>query len=311
MIITVTPNPAMDEGYTVSELRPGRWYRAKDVNRSPGGRGINASIVLKQLGYDSVATGFLAGHSGEYIRDDMLARGISANFVNIKGENRTNTFILDEVGGVETAITDVGPTVYEDAQRRLFWNLDRLLPRATAVLMGGSLPPGVPDVFFKEVIDRMKRKNIPVFIDAYGRALDLAIEALPTVVKLDHRFMDTVRGISLSTLDHLIEISGRIFDEGVDWVITSYFNNSNVFCTPKGYYMAEIKRENILTLRSANDALMAGMVVAREERMGLEDTIRFAMACVQANVRYSEKGVPSREAVDDLTGEIKVIKLDK
>lgn len=311
MIITVTPNPAMDEGYTVSELRPGRWFRAKDVYRSPGGRGINASIVLKQLGYDSVATGFLAGYSGAYIRNDMLERGVSTNFVNIKGENRTNTFILDEMGGLETAVTDVGPTVFEDAQKRLFWNVDRLLPRATAVLMGGSLPPGVPDDFFKELINRVKRKNIPVFIDAFGKPLDLAIEALPTVVKLDHRFMDTVRGISLSALDHLIEISKKIFDEGVDWVITSYFNNANVFCTTKGFYLAEIKQENIVTFRTANDALMAGMVVAREERMGLEDTIRFAMACVQENVRHTEKGVPSREAVDAALGDIRIQKLDK
>lgn len=310
MIITVTPNPAMDEGYTVSELRPGRWFRAKDINRSPGGRGINASIILKQLGYDSVATGFLAGFSGAYIRNDMLERGISTNFVNIKGENRTNTLILDETGGLETAVTDVGPVVQADAQKRLLWNLDRLLPRATAVLMGGSLPPGVPDDFFKEVIDRVKRKNIPVYIDAYGKALDLAIKALPTVVKLDHRFMDTISGISLSTLDHLIEITKRIFDEGVDWVITSYFNNANVFCTTKGFYLAEIKRENILTFRTANDALMAGMVVAREERMGLEDTIRFAMACVQENVRHSMKGIPSREAVDASVGEVMLQKLD-
>jgi len=311
MIITVTPNPAMDEGYTVSELRPGRWFRAKDVNRSPGGRGINASIVLKQLGYDSVATGFLAGFSGAYIRNNMLERGISTNFVNIKGENRTNTYIFEELGGLETAVTDVGPTVYEDAQKRLMWNLDRLLPRATAVLMGGSLPPGVPVDFFKEVINRVKRKNIPIYIDAFGKALDLAIEALPTVVKIDHRFMNTIRGVDLSTLDHLIEISQKIFDEGVDWVITSYFNHSNVFCTTKGFFLAEIKPERIFTFRSANDALMAGMVVAREERMGLEDTIRFAMACVQENVRYAEKGVPSREAVDAALGDICVEKLER
>lgn len=311
MIITVTPNPAMDEAYTISELRPGRWFRAKGVNRSPGGRGINVSIVLKQLGYDSVATGFLAGHSGAYIRDDMLERGISTNFVNIKGENRTNTFIREELGGLETAVTDVGPTVFVDAQKRLLWNIDRLLPRATAVIMGGSLPPGVPDDFFKEIINRVKRKNIPIFIDAYGKALDLAIEALPTVAKLDHRFMDTVRGVSLSTLDHLIEISKKIFDEGVDWVITSYFNNSNVFCTTKGFFLAEVRPEKILTFRSANDALMAGMIVAREERMGPEDTIRFAMACVQENARYAEKGVPSREAVDAAIGDIIIQKLDK
>lgn len=309
MIITITPNPAMDEAYMVPEFRPGRWFRASGVNRSPGGRGVNASIVLKQLGYDSVATGFLAGHSGAYIRDNLLARDISTNFVEIRGENRTNTYIMDELGGLETAVTDMGPTVFEDAQKRFFWNLERLLPRATAVQMGGSLPPGVPDDFFKEVINRVKKKNIPIYVDAFGSALDLAIEALPTVVKLDHRFMDTIRGISLSALDHLIEISKKIFNDGVDWVVTSYFNNSNLFCTTKGFFLGEIKLDRIVTFRSAGDALTAGMIVARQERMGIEDTIRFAMACVQETVRCAEKGLPSRESVETAMGDIMIQKI--
>jgi 1-phosphofructokinase family hexose kinase len=299
----------MDEGYTTREFRPGRWFYASDVNRSPGGRGINVSIILKQLGYDSVATGFLAGHTGSYIRDDLLARGISTNFVNIKGSNRTNTFIREESGGIETALTDIGPTVSEDAQRRFFWNLERLLPRVTAVQMGGSLPPGVPDDFFKEVIDRVKRKNIPVYIDSFGSPLDLAIEALPTVVKIDHRFMNTIRNISLSAMDHLIDISKKIFDEGVDWIITSYFNKSNLFCTTKGFFLAEIKMDNLFTFRSANDALIAGMIVAREERMGIEDTIRFAMSCVQQTVECPEKGLPSREAVESSICNVTVQKI--
>ncbi|MDR1472017.1 MAG: PfkB family carbohydrate kinase [Synergistaceae bacterium] len=309
MIVTITPNPAMDEGYTTREFRPGRWFHASDVNRSPGGRGINVSIILKQLGYDSVAMGFLAGHTGSYIRDDLLARGISTNFVNIKGENRTNTFIRDESSGIETALTDVGPKVYQDAQKRFFWNLERVLPRATAVQMGGSLPPGVPQDFFKEAIDMAKRKNIPIYIDSFGPPLDFAIEALPTVVKIDHRFMNTIRNISLSALDHLVDISKKIFDEGVDWIVTSYFNRSNLFCTTKGFFLAEIKTDRLFTFRSANDALIAGMIVAREERMGIEDTVRFAMSCVRRTIECPEKGLPSREAVESSIGSVALYKI--
>ncbi|MDR3331630.1 MAG: PfkB family carbohydrate kinase [Synergistaceae bacterium] len=309
MMITITPNPAMDELYTVEEFRPGRWFRASGVERSPGGRGVNVSIMLKQLGYDSVATGFLAGHTGSYILDSLLSMGISTNFVNIKGENRTNTFIRDGTGGVETVVTDTGPTVFEDAQKRFFWNLERLLPRATAVQMGGSLPPGVPDNLFKEAIDRIKRRNIPVYIDSFGAPLDLAIEALPTVVKIDHRFMNTIRNISLSALDHLMDISKKIFDEGVDWIVTSYFNRSNVFCTTKGYFMAEIDTENAVSFRASSDALMAGMMIARAERMGIEDTIRFAMACVRESIYSPETSVISRDAVEKSMAAVTIQKL--
>jgi 1-phosphofructokinase len=309
MIITITPNPAMDESYSTDEFRPGRWYRAKGVVRSPGGRGVNTSIILKQLGYDSVATGFLAGHTGSYIMDDLLERGVTTNFVSIKGENRTNTFIKDESGGLETAVTEEGPTVFPDAIKRFYWNLERILPRATAVHMGGSLPPGVPETFFRETVDRVKKKNIPVYIDSSGMALDLAIEALPTIVKIDQRFSGSMRNVTLSTLDHLMAVSKRIFDEGVDWIITSYFNRSNLFCTTKGFYLAEIKLDNPITYRAASDALTAGMIVAREERMGIEDTMRFGMSCVIQTVCCPQKGLPSREAVESSVGDVTIQKI--
>lgn len=304
MIVTITPNPAMDEVYLTDEFKLGRWFRACDVQRTPGGRGVNVSIILKQLGYDSIATGFLAGHSGSYIRDDLLKRGISTNFVQIKGDNRTNTFIRDRVGELETALTDEGPTVYEDAQKRFFWNLERLLPRASIVQMGGSLPPGVPNDFFKQAIDRARRRNIPVFVDSFGGPLDLAIEALPTVVKIDHRFMNKIRDISLSAFENLVGVSKKIFDEGVDWVITSYFNKSNLFCTKDGFFLGEIKMEGVVTYRCANDALIAGMIVARIERMGVEDTIRFALACVLETMRWEQKGLIDRESVEKSMGDI-------
>jgi 1-phosphofructokinase len=309
MIITITPNPAIDEVYTVSNFRPGRWSRASGVNRSPGGRGINVSIILKQLGYDSTATGFLAGHTGSYIRDEITARGISTNFVNINGESRSNTFIRDDAGALETLITDSGPNVGEDARKRFFWNLDRLLPRATAVQMGGSLPPGLPDNFLKDAIDRARRRNIPVFVESFGAPLDRAVEALPTVIKMDQRFMKKVRDVSLSALDFLMEISKKIFDEGVDWIVTSYFNRSNVFCTTKGYFLAEIDVENAVTFRAASDSLMAGMIIARAERMGIEDTIRFSMACVRENIHNDVATPISRENVEKEVGSVVVQKL--
>ena len=137
----------------------------------------------------------------------------------------------------------------------------------------------------------------------------MAIEALPTVVKIDHRFMDTIRGISLSALEHLMNISKKLFDEGIDWVVTSYFNNSNLFCTTKGFFLAEIKLDSIMTYRDAGDALMAGMMIARQERMGVEDAIRFGMSCVQASVLTPEKGLSGRHAVEDLLGSVKIQKI--
>ncbi|MDR0764322.1 MAG: hexose kinase [Synergistaceae bacterium] len=308
MIVTVTPNPAMDESYATDEFKPGRWHRARSVVCSPGGRGVNVSIILKQLGYDSVSTGFLAGHTGGYIRDKLLSWGITANFVNIKGRNSTNTFIRD-ASGAETAVTEEGPAVSSDALKRFFWNMERLMPRATAVQMGGDLPPGVPDTFYRDVIDIVKRKNVPVYIDASGTALDLAVEALPTVVKIDRRSGDSGRNVTPPAMDHLMETAKRIFDEGVDCIIASHSDKSNLFCTTKGFYLAEIKPENPVTYRAAGDALMAGMMAAREERMSMEDTMRFGMSCVIQTVSCPRKGLPSRAAVESTLGGVTIRKV--
>ncbi|MDR1136785.1 MAG: PfkB family carbohydrate kinase [Synergistaceae bacterium] len=309
MIITITPNPAMDESYVTDEFSIGHWYRAKSVLRSPGGRGINVSIILKQLGYDSVSMGFLAGHVGEYIRDDLLSRGITTNFINIKGENRTNTFIRDSHEGPETAVTEEGPEITPDALKRFFWQLEHLLPRATAVHMGGSLLPGLPETFFRDTIDIVKKKNIPVYVDSAGPELTLAIEALPTVVQIDHRFINIVRNIPLSSLEDLTVVSKKIFDEGVDWIVTSNSEKTNLFCTPKGMFLAEMVFDKPRTYRAAGDALVAGLILARQELMSIDDAIKFAMSCVIQTVCSPQKGLPSRTAVESTLGNVTVNKI--
>lgn len=309
MIVTVTPNPAEDVVYTANEFRPGRSFHARDAKRIPGGSGVTVSVILRQLGYESAAMGFLAGHSGAFIRDELLSQGITTNFVNIRGETRTNTFIHDGVDGPETMLYGVGPEVGKNMQERFFWKLDRLLLRASALYIGGSLPPGVSDDFFRRAVDAARRINIPVFVSAYGDPMENALEALPTVAKLDRRATTDARAISQSALDHIIEKVQKVFDDGVDWVIASYFNRSNIFCTTKGLFMGSIDLSRFRTSRSANAALMAGLIIAREEMMGVEETIRFAMACVQEAVWWPEMGVPGRAAVEASLSAVKVQKL--
>ena len=309
MIVTVTPNPAIDEAYFVPEFRPGRWFRASSVERTPGGRGINVSLVLRELGYSSVATGFVAGYTGDFIRDNLLNLGITTNFIKIKGENRTNTYVVDELGGVETGLTDIGPKVSPGQVERFFADFDRLMKRTDCVVMGGSIPPGVPNDFFRQIIERARLRNTSVFLDAFGPPLEEALLAQPTVVKIDQRFMNSIGGIPLSSIDNLLLISKKIFDQGVDWIITSYFNNCSLFYTPRGVFMAEIPRREIVSVFGAGDSLMAGMAVARQEGMDVQETIRFAMGCVLADVQHVKKGIPSRALVEASMPRVQIDKI--
>jgi len=310
VIITVTLNPAVDEEYVVPEFRPGGWFRTSSTGRSPGGKGINVSLIMAQLGYTTAAMGFLAGFNGEYIRDALRRKRITTNFVHVRGETRTNVYIVDEIGRVETGIAESGPYVPEGAASRFLVNYDRMLARAHLVVIGGSLPPGVPLDFYRELVLRAKSRDIPTIVDAAGPPLMEALEAGPTIARVDRRFMSRMAGVALTSLDNIIEVVSRVHDQGIEWAMISYRNYGEVFFTPEGIYLAEHERKGLVSLFGADDALIAGLVVAREEGMGVEETVRFSTACAWEDALHFEKGIRGRKAVEELLEKVQIKKLE-
>lgn len=311
-IVTVTMNPAVDIQYVVPEFMPGRWFRASEVDRSAGGKGINVSIILQQLGYESAAMGFLAGFSGEYIRDTLRRLKLTTNFVNVIGESRTDIYVVDEVGHMETGIAEPGPYVTEEALGRFMKNFERMLSRARLVYIGGSLPPGVPQDAYKDLILRCKAAKVPVFLDASGPALTSALEACPMAVKFDHRFLFSTLGYPMGSIDDILNLVSEIHDNGVEWSVTTYRMVGNIFYTPQGIYMVDIareEREQMISLLAIGDALMAGLIVAILEGMDVEKAIRFAQACSLEDTLHVKKGIRGRHMVESLMPKITVEKL--
>ncbi len=310
MIVTVTLNPAVDEEYIVPNFRPGSWFRASKIVRSPGGKGINISLMLSQLGYESIAMGFLAGFNGEYIREYMRRSRIITNFVHIKGETRTNVYIVDEIGGIETGISEPGPYVDERSIKRFMRNYERMLARAAIVFIGGSIPPGVPQDIYAELIDRAKQRGVPTVIDASGACFRYALEKGPYVAKVDHRFMVELEGVPFDSLDHLLEVLEKVRSYGVGIAIISYRMYGDIFLTPEGAYLAEAERfKRKRSLFGSADALMTGVLVGYIEKMSIEEMIRFAMACALEDTLHLEKGITSREKVEELLDEINIEKI--
>lgn len=126
-----------------------------------------------------------------------------------------------------------------------------------------------------------------------------ALDAGPTMVKIDHRFMSRVMGTSLTSLDNLIEVVSSLHGKGVEWAIASYRTYGDVFFSPAGIYLALADRKSVRSIFSASDALLAGLVIAREEGMSPEDSIRFSMASAWECSAHTGKGIRSREAVEE------------
>jgi fructose-1-phosphate kinase PfkB-like protein len=281
----------VDEEFVVSEFRPGGWFRSRNANRSPGGKGINVSLLLSQLGVETAAMGFLAGFNGGYIRDVLRKEHITTNFVHVKGETRTNVYIVDETGKMETGISETGPYVPEEAYERFMKNYDRMLKRARLIVLGGSLPPGVPQDAYACLIRSAKDMGVPVWIDAAGAPLMSGLEAVPSLAKIDHRLLT------------------NLHEQGIEWSITSYHTYGDLFFTPEGIFLATSGRKDVVSLFGASDALMAGMIVAREENMTVEESIRFSLACGWEDATHVEKGISSRKAVEEKMDLVQVEKL--
>ena len=178
MIVTITPNPALDQFYwveRVNEPETALLTRANQTLSSPGGKGINVSVQLKALGVDSTTMGFIAGHMGHAIEHSLHAAKITTNFVWTDGETRTNVIVI--VKGKEISPLEVnadGPIVSQMALRRFQKRFQTALKRHATLMFGGSLPPGVPDDFYLSMIKQAQDQGLKTLLYASGQTFNQA-----------------------------------------------------------------------------------------------------------------------------------------
>lgn len=183
MILSVTLNPAWDITHTVDRLDVGNTHRVTSVGVRPGGKGVNVSRVLQQLGHRTVASGLLAGSTGEELRATLAAEGLEEAFFCAAGPSSTRrTVSVVETGtGRATVLAEPGPTVVD--WPALSGHLGVLIEAADLAVLSGSLPPGVPADAYGQLVAIARRHGTPVIVDADGAALGHAVAAGPDVVK--------------------------------------------------------------------------------------------------------------------------------
>ena len=182
MILTVTMNPSIDTRYTIDHLV------VDDVNRvvpqkTAGGKGLNVSRVLCQLGDDVIATGLLGGHMGAFLADRMDDDGIPHDFVSIEGESRICIAVIHD--GAQTEFLESGPTVSADELVRFDAKFNELVGTASCVTISGSLPAGIDVDYYVKLVEAAHAAGVPVLVDTSGASLDAILNApvKPTLIK--------------------------------------------------------------------------------------------------------------------------------
>ena len=180
MIYTVTFNPSLDYVITTEDFALGKTNRAKNEQIFPGGKGINVSIVLKNLGVESTAIGFTAGFTGEEIQRRLKAMGLRTDFLPVReGMSRINVKLKSIEG---TELNGIGPRISREETRMLFERLDRL-QKGDFLVLAGSVPAGLPDTIYGEICGRMAPKGVELVVDAAGELLKQVLPYRPFLIK--------------------------------------------------------------------------------------------------------------------------------
>ena len=205
MVYTVTFNPAIDYVIHVDEVKLGETNRSACEELYFGGKGINVSIVLRELGIESKALGFTAGFTGEAIENGLAEMGIATDFVRLqKGNSRINVKIKSSE---ETELNAQGPDIDDEAVTALFEKLD-YLKDGDSLILAGSIPSSLPSNMYERILHRLSGKNIKVVVDATKDLLLNVLKYKPFLIKPNNHELGEMFGVELKT-DEEIELYAR------------------------------------------------------------------------------------------------------
>lgn len=266
MIYTVTFNPSIDYIIRLEQFTTGEINRVNYEQILPGGKGINVSIVLKNLGHDSTALGFLAGFTGVAMQQMLHSFGITDDFVRLDdGFSRINVKIKAES---ETEINGQGPVITEEAQRALFEKLDRLTHGDTLVL-AGSIPNTLPDDIYERIMERLDGRGIRIVVDATKNLLRRVLKYRPFLIKPNNHELGEMFGAELKTDDEIVFHAKKLQEEGATNVLISMAGDGAILLTAEGvFYRSAAPKGTLVNSVGAGDSMVAGFLAGFMESRG-------------------------------------------
>lgn len=258
MVYTVTFNPAIDYVVHIEEMTIGSVNRAKCEELYFGGKGINVSIVLNELGIKSKALGFVAGFTGAAIEDGVKEKGIETDFVHLKnGFSRINMKIKSDD---ETELNGQGPIIDENALKGLFCKLDGLKDGDTIVL-AGSIPASMPTDIYEKILERLSGKNIKTVVDATKDLLLNVLKYKPFLIKPNNHELGEMFGVELKTNEEIAEYAQKLKDMGARNVLVSMAGDGALLIDENGKtHICGVCKGVVKNSVGAGDSMVAGFI---------------------------------------------------
>lgn len=309
MILTVTLNAAIDKRYVVEEVRPGEVNRVKECVYTPGGKGLNVSKPAAIYGAEVTATGFVGGHAGHYIEDELRPFGIRSAFYHMEAESRSCINIWDEKNQLQTEFLEPGFSVTEADFKKFLELFQELVSDADVVTISGSVPKGLDGAAYQRMTAIVKGAGKPVILDTSGKLLEQGIEACPTMIKPNLDEIRMLTGKECSGLGEIIEAAKALHGRGIAIVTVSLGGEGAVVVSGEGVYQARVPRINAVNTVGCGDSMTAGFALGLSEGLGIKEILRKASAVSAAAAMREETGFFVKEDMERLLPQIEIIDL--
>ena len=296
MIYTVTFNPSLDYIVSVKDFRPGMTNRTSSELMLAGGKGINVSMVLKNLGYETTAFGFLSGFTGQEIERLLKEKGISTEFIHI--ENGTSRINLKIRSDVESEINGMGPVIRKEDLELLYEQLDTLKDDDVLVL-AGSIPSGMPQSIYRDIMSRLQSKRIKIAVDATKDLLLNVLKFHPFLIKPNNHELGEMFGVVLKSDDEIVEYAKKLQVMGARNVLISMAGDGAILITETGeVHKIGVPKGTVVNSVGAGDSMVAGFTASYLKDHDYMEALKRGTATGSATA-FSE-GLATADKVEEL-----------
>lgn len=294
MIYTVTFNPSLDYVVTVPRFTCGVVNRTSDERIFPGGKGINVSMVLKNLGFENTALGFLAGFTGDALKELVEKKGICAQFISVEqGMTRINVKLRSEQ---ETEINGQGPVIGKCDIQKLYEKLDAL-QEGDILVMAGSIPNVMPQTMYMDIMQHLHEKKLKIVVDATKQLLVNVLPYHPFLIKPNNHELGEIFHTQIREKAEAVTYARKLQEQGAKNVLVSMAGDGAVLVAEDGtVYQAEAPKGVVVNSVGAGDSMVAGFLAGYLETGTYEKAFRMGV-CTGSASAFSEELATKEEVL--------------
>jgi 1-phosphofructokinase family hexose kinase len=306
MIVTVTMNPAVDQTLVLQKFVAGDTLRVKSSRIDPGGKGVNVSRVIRELGGESIAMGFAPGGLGRYVVHELQDAGIETDFVPTVGETRTNIALLDEARHGTTIISAPGPETDPAALDDLRARLRARLRTGDWLVLAGSIPPPLSSHVYNEMILEASESGVHTVLDADRGPLIEGAAAHPQIIKGNRREFERLVNRPLDDEESTLNAIREVHASGVTTVLATRGRHGAIVVSDGAIWRGVAPRVRAVSAVGSGDAFLAAFVLTVSRGGSIEQALRLGIAAGTAAVLTPGTELCHRREVDILLPRVRV-----